>query len=217
VFVTWGHYQDWCEIGSSYPELAEFPVYAVLGINGEVGEVREALAGWAIAVQRGDGSSAVSPAGVIHELGDVFWYLARCCTDLHISLGCLGPADRNNIHSIDSDTPLPERSPASVRLSIEHLFEVQALMAHAADRLCEVAKKAVRNQHRAAMDPTIRGRMEVHEPHYFMTAALSPLADLREKTTFLAEGLGVDALYVLNANRAKLDKRRAQNGTAGHG
>jgi len=59
-------------------------VYPVLGINGEVGEFTEK-----VKKMFRDNHGVMDPKfieGIKKELGDIFWYLAECCTTFKLSL-----------------------------------------------------------------------------------------------------------------------------------
>ncbi len=75
-----------------YPDIGFNLVYPVLGLNGEAGEVAEK-----IKKLLRDNSNEQTPEfreAIAKELGDVLWYTAAMCSELHISMSLVAA---NNI------------------------------------------------------------------------------------------------------------------------
>jgi NTP pyrophosphatase (non-canonical NTP hydrolase) len=85
--MTLSEYQDRARATARYPEDATL-LYPVLKLAGEAGEVAEKLGkamrdgGWA----PGEPLDAATRAALVHELGDVLWYVASVAVDLDSSL-----------------------------------------------------------------------------------------------------------------------------------
>lgn len=83
--ITFAEYQAGAMRTAIYPGRGEGNwTYAALGLAGETGEVSEKLK----KAIRDDGST-VTPerkAALKKELGDVLWYVAALCTELHLDL-----------------------------------------------------------------------------------------------------------------------------------
>lgn len=80
-------YQEFAKTTVKYPKNFRI-IYPMLGLIGEVGEVSEKLKKWL----RDDDFTEFGKPGherwleIEQELGDVAWYLATLCSDLHIDL-----------------------------------------------------------------------------------------------------------------------------------
>jgi NTP pyrophosphatase (non-canonical NTP hydrolase) len=77
-------YQDAVKKTAIYPKQGHNLSYLTLGLTGEAGEVADKLKK-IIRDQEGQLSEA-NRKELIKELGDVFWYLAMLCWELHVSL-----------------------------------------------------------------------------------------------------------------------------------
>ena len=81
-------YQDWTKHNSDYPQIGEGTLegilYTTLGLTGEAGEVANKLK----KVLRDEGGKLTGARKyeLAMELGDVYWYLARCADELGYSL-----------------------------------------------------------------------------------------------------------------------------------
>lgn len=86
--MKFGEYQTATDETAVYPDAGEGTIesvtYAVLGLNGEAGEVAEQLKK---ALRDDNGRITESRlAAIKKEIGDVLWYLARTCTELDLDL-----------------------------------------------------------------------------------------------------------------------------------
>lgn len=74
-----------------YPNKGSNLNYAVLGLNGEAGEVAE----HAKKLMRDDGGVITTDrqTKLISELGDVLWYVAACCSEIGVGMNLV--AERN--------------------------------------------------------------------------------------------------------------------------
>lgn len=83
--LTIDQYHEGADSTAVYPGRGEKDglVYAVLGLNGEAGEIAEKLKkAW-----RDDGFvTEARRLAMVAELGDVFWYLAALATELGVDL-----------------------------------------------------------------------------------------------------------------------------------
>lgn len=83
-------YQDWTETSAIYkqncPEWSDKIAYVTLGLAGEAGEI-------ANKVKKVLRDGTYNKNDILNELGDVLWYLARCCSENNISL--VAVAERN--------------------------------------------------------------------------------------------------------------------------
>ena len=71
--------------------------YVVLGINGEAGEVAEK---WKKILRDSDGYLAMDQQLAIKkELGDVLWYLSRCCYEFGLTLDEVAEANIEKLRS----------------------------------------------------------------------------------------------------------------------
>lgn len=78
------------------PEVCVPPLtYVVLGLVNEAGEV----AGKLKKVLRGDRSIEDARDDIIDELGDVLWYLTRCCDELGVDLAEVAEENLNKLES----------------------------------------------------------------------------------------------------------------------
>lgn len=77
-------YVELSEETAIYPSDRELPIYPVLGLVGEAGEVAEKVK----KAIRDDGGELTDEKleELIDEIGDVVWYIAALCRDLDISL-----------------------------------------------------------------------------------------------------------------------------------
>jgi NTP pyrophosphatase (non-canonical NTP hydrolase) len=72
-------------------------MYAVLGLNGEAGEVAEK-----VKKLLRDNDEQITPEvreALRKELGDVLWYLSACATDLGLSLDDVADANLSKLYS----------------------------------------------------------------------------------------------------------------------
>ena len=86
--MTFDEYQREAATTAHYPgRLESNPIYPVLGLNGEAGEVAEKLKKlirdeeW----EKGPLPENVR-AAMAKELGDVLWYISACCDELEITM-----------------------------------------------------------------------------------------------------------------------------------
>jgi len=82
--VNMNDYQEHARGTAMYPNMGNDLTYPVLGLNGEAGEVAEKLK----KIIRDDGGeiSEGKKEEIKKELGDVFWYLANCASELGFTL-----------------------------------------------------------------------------------------------------------------------------------
>ena len=74
-------YQEAARSTAIYPE-EDGLIYTVLGLNGEVGEIAEKVK----KMLRDDKSLKDCQIELIHELGDVLWYVANLAHELGVNL-----------------------------------------------------------------------------------------------------------------------------------
>ena len=65
-----------------YPFIGNNPIYTILGLCGEAGELANKLK----KILRGDNTLEDTKKGLADELGDILWYLAATATELKLSL-----------------------------------------------------------------------------------------------------------------------------------
>ena len=62
-------------------------LYAILGLASEAGEVSDIIKRRMRQAQRADAKpSSTDIVALVNELGDVLWYVAACCHELHIDM-----------------------------------------------------------------------------------------------------------------------------------
>ena len=83
--MDFNEYQKECIKTAQYPDMGNNFVYPTLGISGESGEIAEKIK----KVIR-DNSGVITEKvrqEISKEIGDVAWYLAMLCTELHLEFG----------------------------------------------------------------------------------------------------------------------------------
>jgi len=83
--LTFKDYQKIANSTAIYPRQGENFSYPALGLNGEAGEVAE----HAKKAMRDDNDEITKERRekIKKELGDVLWYVAACCMELHLDMG----------------------------------------------------------------------------------------------------------------------------------
>jgi NTP pyrophosphatase (non-canonical NTP hydrolase) len=89
--MQFDEYQGAARATAFYPKLCEVPVYPVMGLCGEAGEVSEKAK--KILRDKQGIMSAEDRDALIDELGDVLWYIANIAADIDCELSYL--AQRN--------------------------------------------------------------------------------------------------------------------------
>lgn len=89
--MDFSEYQEEAGKTAIYPQRGNNLAYPVMGLAGEAGEV----ANKAKKVYRDSGGKLTDEArlAISHELGDVLWYVAACCSEIGYSMSFV--AQRN--------------------------------------------------------------------------------------------------------------------------
>lgn len=74
------------------PSLDDMPIYPILGLVGEAGELAEK-------VKKGIRDGSFDKGVAIKELGDVLWYVAACADGLGIDLETVAGVNLAKLHS----------------------------------------------------------------------------------------------------------------------
>lgn len=74
------------------PSLEEIPIYPVLGLAGETGELVEKF-------KKGIRDGSFDRAGALKELGDVLWYVAAVATAMGVDLQSVAELNLIKLHS----------------------------------------------------------------------------------------------------------------------
>lgn len=93
--MNFKEYQEWTERTAVYkkscPEWSDKIAYVTLGLAGEAGEIANKVK----KVLR-DGN--YDKHEILNELGDVLWYLARCCRENDTSLDIIAEMNMEKLH-----------------------------------------------------------------------------------------------------------------------
>lgn len=92
--MNFNDYQSIAKSTAVYPDEYKV-IYPALGLNGEAGEIAEKVK----KILR-DKEGMISPTerlGIIHELGDVLWYVAALATDMGIKLDEIAVLNRRKL------------------------------------------------------------------------------------------------------------------------
>jgi len=97
--LTLAEYQQKATETAIYPEIGKYPIgpmYAVIGLCGEAGEVADQVKkSW----RNEQLMSKARKANIEDEAGDVLWYLAQLATELDLSLEEIAVANLNKLAS----------------------------------------------------------------------------------------------------------------------
>ena len=84
-------YQNKSRKTAVYPDIGKNIVYPTLGFVGEAGELADKVK----KIFRDD-NGVINPevmAAIADEIGDVLWYMAQLCSELHISLSSVAKSN----------------------------------------------------------------------------------------------------------------------------
>lgn len=105
--MTFEEYQKLSRKTAIYPQKNESPVYPVLGLAGESGEVVEKVKH----VLRDNNGNFDEEAkkGIAKELGDTLWYITQIATELNLSLDDIASSNIEKLFSRKERGNLPGR------------------------------------------------------------------------------------------------------------